>query len=146
VRGSCSSSRLLGEYGPLGARHRGPPSSPRVRQIPYDPIAYRQRSLVERTNCRIKDFRAIATRYDKLALNFLAGLCLVTALIYWCGSVHTLADRLAQHSRRAFGPSLHRPRWRCKGPRHAIVVERFAPAVASFRQGRSRDAGVEGEP
>jgi transposase len=36
-----------------------------------------------RTNCRIKDFRAIATRYDKLARNFLAGLCLVTALLYW---------------------------------------------------------------
>jgi hypothetical protein len=41
-------------------------------------------NVIERTNCRLKDFRAIATRYDKLARNFLAGLCLVTALLYWC--------------------------------------------------------------
>jgi transposase len=41
-------------------------------------------TAAERTNCRIKDFRGIATRYDKLARNFLAGLCLVTALLYWC--------------------------------------------------------------
>ncbi|MGH6837709.1 MAG: IS5/IS1182 family transposase, partial [Methylocella sp.] len=33
--------------------------------------------------CRIKDFRAIATRYDKLARNFLAAVCIVTALCFW---------------------------------------------------------------
>jgi putative transposase len=48
------------------------------------PERYKWRNVIKRTNCRIKDFRAIATRYDKLARNFLAGLCLVTALIYWC--------------------------------------------------------------
>jgi putative transposase len=31
----------------------------------------------------LKDFRAIATRYDKTARNFLAGLCLIAALVYW---------------------------------------------------------------
>jgi hypothetical protein len=31
----------------------------------------------------LKDFRAIATRYDKTARNYLAGLCLITALVYW---------------------------------------------------------------
>src|SRR6516165_10199661 len=36
-----------------------------------------------RTFCRLKDFRAIATRYDKTARNFLAGLCLIAALCYW---------------------------------------------------------------
>jgi putative transposase len=44
---------------------------------------YRRRNVIERTFCRLKDFRAIATRYDKTARNFLAGLCLVTALCYW---------------------------------------------------------------
>jgi len=43
-----------------------------VRQIPYDRTAYRLRNLVERLWCRIKDWRRIATRYDKLARNYLA--------------------------------------------------------------------------
>jgi transposase len=32
---------------------------------------------------RIKDFRRIATRYDKLACNFLAAICLVATVCYW---------------------------------------------------------------
>jgi putative transposase len=31
---------------------------------------YKDRNLVERTRCRINDFRRIATRYDKLARNY----------------------------------------------------------------------------
>lgn len=61
-----------------------PNKSNRKRPFPFDADRYKERNLIERTNCRIKDFRAIATRYDKLARNFLAGLCLVTALLYWC--------------------------------------------------------------
>jgi transposase len=61
-----------------------PNKSNRKRLFPFDAERYKWRNVIERTNCRIKDFRAIATRYDKLARNFLAGLCLVTALIYWC--------------------------------------------------------------
>ena len=61
-----------------------PNKSNRKHPFPFDAERYKWRNLIERTNCRIKDFRAIATRYDKLARNFLAGLCLVTALLYWC--------------------------------------------------------------
>jgi len=61
-----------------------PNKSNRKRIFPFDPERYKWRNVIERTNCRLKDFRAIATRYDKLARNFLAGLCLVTALLYWC--------------------------------------------------------------
>ena len=61
-----------------------PNKSNRKRLFPFDAERYKWRNVIERTNCRIKDFRAIATRYDKLARNFLAGLCLLTALIYWC--------------------------------------------------------------
>ena len=61
-----------------------PNKSNRKRLFPFDSERYKWRNVIERTNCRIKDFRAIATRYDKLARNFLAGLCLVTALLYWC--------------------------------------------------------------
>ena len=45
--------------------------------------AYRQRNLIERMFCRLKDFRRIATRYDKLARNFLAGVLLAAAIIWW---------------------------------------------------------------
>ena len=40
--------------------------------IAHDTVAYRDRNLIERMYARLKDFRRIATRYDKLARNFLA--------------------------------------------------------------------------
>ena len=43
---------------------------------------YRQRNLVERYFCKVKHFRRIATRYDKLARNFLAALALASARIW----------------------------------------------------------------
>ncbi len=43
---------------------------------------YRRRHKIENFFCRIKDWRRIATRYDKLARNFLAAATLVGAL-YW---------------------------------------------------------------
>ena len=39
--------------------------------------------IIERTFCRLKDFRALATRYDKSARNFLAGICIAAAVTYW---------------------------------------------------------------
>jgi transposase len=44
--------------------------------IPYNREAYRQRNLIERMFARLKDYRRIATRYDKLARNFLASVVL----------------------------------------------------------------------
>ena len=43
---------------------------------------YRQRHKIENFFCRIKDWRRLATRFDKLARNFLAATWLVAAL-YW---------------------------------------------------------------
>ena len=43
---------------------------------------YRRRHKIENFFCRIKDWRRIATRYDKLARNFLAATTLV-AVLYW---------------------------------------------------------------
>ncbi len=45
--------------------------------IPYDRETYRQRNLIERM------FSRIATRYDKLARNFLAGILIAAAAIWW---------------------------------------------------------------
>lgn len=60
-----------------------PPRQHRTNPPPFDPILYRQRNLIERAFCRLKDWRAIATRYDKTARNFLAGVCLAVAVGQW---------------------------------------------------------------
>ena len=51
---------------------------------PFDAVAYRQRTFIERAFCRLKDWRAIAIPYDKTARNFLAGICLVLPVTAWC--------------------------------------------------------------
>jgi putative transposase len=55
----------------------------RLHKPDFDPIAYKQRNLIERASRRLKDWRAIATRYDKTRRNFLASICLVTAITWW---------------------------------------------------------------
>ncbi len=42
----------------------------------------RERNLVERFFCKIKQYRAISTRYDKLAKTFIAAVALVCVLIW----------------------------------------------------------------
>ncbi len=46
-----------------------------------DYALYCERNLIERFFNKLKHFRAIATRYDKLARNFLAGVQLAAAMI-----------------------------------------------------------------
>lgn len=57
---------------------------PNRRNIPaFSTFLYRQRNLVERFFNKLKHFRAVATRYDKRADNFLAGIKLASFRI-WC--------------------------------------------------------------
>jgi transposase len=51
--------------------------------IPHDAVIYRERNLIERMFGRLKDFRRVATRYDKLARNFLATTLLAAVTIWW---------------------------------------------------------------
>jgi transposase len=60
-----------------------PTSARRKPLVPHDREAYRQRNLIERMFARRKDFRRIATRYDKLARNYLAGIVLAAAMTWW---------------------------------------------------------------
>lgn len=60
-----------------------PSTASRKRAIPYDVVAYRQRNRIERMFGRLKDFRRVATRYDKLARNFLAAATLAAIAIWW---------------------------------------------------------------
>lgn len=55
----------------------------RKRKIVYDKARYRDRHLVENAFCRIKDFRRVATRYDKLAINFLSAVALAVLVAFW---------------------------------------------------------------
>ncbi len=51
-----------------------PPKANRLEQRDTDFALYRERNLVERFFNKLKHFRAIATRYDKLANTFLAAV------------------------------------------------------------------------
>ena len=65
-----------------GGQAHIPTQRDRKVQRAVDPGIYRQRNLVERFFCKLKHFRRIATRYDKLARNFLAAVALVSARLW----------------------------------------------------------------
>ncbi len=67
-----------------------PPRKNRKIQYDYDKAIYKQRNLIERMFCRLKDFRRIATRYDKRADIFLSAVCLAAAITWWANGVSTL--------------------------------------------------------
>ena len=76
-------SRALRER--LEARGCTPVIPPRAGTIDppsYDVDAYRDRNLIERAFGLLKDYRRVATRYDKLARNFEAAIAL-TAIRRW---------------------------------------------------------------
>ena len=66
-----------------GAMPNIPPKVNRRWKNCFSPVLYRNRNAIERMFGRLKDFRRIATRYDKLADNFLAAVCLAATVIYW---------------------------------------------------------------
>ncbi len=59
-----------------------PPKANRRIQHPYDKELYKARHLVENFFCKLKLFRAIATRYDKTARHFLAAFHLASTVIW----------------------------------------------------------------
>ena len=60
-----------------------PSTRSRKAPIPYDAEAYRNRNLIERAFCRLKDWRRIATRYDRLAINFASAVAIAAIIIWW---------------------------------------------------------------
>ena len=55
----------------------------RKRPIRLDQRRYRDRWRIEAAFCRLKDFRRVATRYDKLALNVLSSVLLAAIIAFW---------------------------------------------------------------
>ena len=59
-----------------------PPRQSRKAPRAFDKDLYKARHLIETFFAKLKQFRAIATRYDKTAQSFLAGIHLAAALIW----------------------------------------------------------------
>lgn len=66
-----------------GIRPIIPNKDDRKHLHPFDKKRYKKRNAIERMFCRLKDFRRIATRYDKLARNYLASICLAAIVSFW---------------------------------------------------------------
>ena len=60
-----------------------PNRSNRKQPFSFSKRRYKLRWRIENAFNRLKDFRRIATRYDRLARNYLASVCLVAALVWW---------------------------------------------------------------
>ena len=69
-----------------GAKAVIPPRSNRLAQRRLDRRRYRTRNLIERFFCRLKHFRRIATRYEKLAQRYASFIALTAAVIWLGGS------------------------------------------------------------
>jgi transposase len=66
-----------------GAMPNIPPKANRKWKNCFSPFLYRNRNAIERMFCRLKDFRRVATRYDRNAANFLAAVCIAAIVSYW---------------------------------------------------------------
>ncbi len=62
-----------------------PPKKNRKEQREYDKHLYQARHLIENFFARLKQYRAIASRYDKRKINFLGGIYLAAIVIWRSG-------------------------------------------------------------
>ena len=76
--GAAKIRRYLTEQ---GARYTIPPTENLLHPWKYDRQTYKRRNVIERCFCRLKDFRRIATRYDKRADSFQAFLFLAASAV-----------------------------------------------------------------
>ena len=60
-----------------------PNNKTRKHPYPFYKDAYRRRNLIERMFSRLKDFRRVATRYDKLAVAYDATVLIAAMVIWW---------------------------------------------------------------
>ena len=77
------SAELREELDERGTKPVIPNRSNRKQPFNFNKRLYKLRWRIESAFNRLKDFRRIATRYDRLARNYLASVCLVAALVWW---------------------------------------------------------------
>ena len=66
-----------------GAVPNIPPKRNRIWKSCFSKALYKGRNAIERMFCRLKYCRRLATRYDKLATNFLGNIHLAAAIMWW---------------------------------------------------------------
>jgi transposase len=81
-KGYDADERVLERLAQAGQTAVIPPRANRKQLRPYDRERYKRRHRIENFFCQLKQFRAIATRYDKTARNFLAAIHLAAAIIW----------------------------------------------------------------
>ena len=60
-----------------------PPRKTRNTAFPFDKTLYKRRHLIENTFSKLKDWRRIATRYDRCAHTFFSAICLAVSVIFY---------------------------------------------------------------
>jgi transposase len=78
------SDKILAKIAEMEAIAVIPPKSNRKEQRTYDKHYYKERNLIERFFCKLKQFRGIATRYCKRGKYFLEAVKLATSVILMC--------------------------------------------------------------
>jgi transposase len=81
-KGFDADQRVLDPLKQAGKQAVIPPKANRKVQREYDKELYKARHLIENFFAKLKLFRAIATRYDKTARNFLAAIHLAATAIW----------------------------------------------------------------
>jgi transposase len=77
------SAELRQELDERGTKPVIPNRSNRKQPYSFSKRLYKLRWRIESAFNRLKDYRRIATRYDRLARNYLASVCLAAALVWW---------------------------------------------------------------
>jgi transposase len=77
------SNELREDLDEHGTKSVIPNRSNRKQPFSFSKRLYKLRWRIEAAFNRLKDFRRIATRYDRLARNYLASVCLAAALVWW---------------------------------------------------------------
>ena len=66
-----------------GVEPRIPPTRSRKPPLEYDKGLYRSRHKIENLFARLKDWRRIATRYDRCALAFFSAICIAASVAFY---------------------------------------------------------------
>lgn len=77
------SNKVRAQIEAAGAAPNIPPKSNRRYKPGFSKALYRNRNAVERMFGRLKDFRRIATRYDRRADTFASTVALAATISYW---------------------------------------------------------------
>ena len=77
------SDRFRGALARRGITPCIPGRASRKKPVAYDTELYKQRNLIERMFGRLKDWRRIATRYDRCAHTFFSAICIAATVIFW---------------------------------------------------------------